>query len=85
MTNSWHMVITISWQGNVRQGITMHQSEDFALGAVEELLAIDPDAERGHVLLSKIEPNGIRRWVPVKTIRKIGLPGKYELAEVSCA
>ena len=70
MQTEWFMVMGIGYSGNVRGAVTARICEEQGIDALFDLLHRDPDAERSHLLRAKVSENGLRNWVPVKTIRR---------------
>jgi hypothetical protein len=68
--NDWHMILTISFGGQVRACVTAHCTVESAIDNALEALAADPDAERAHVLYSEPLEGGLRRWHPHVTYRR---------------
>lgn len=70
MKTEWFMIMGMGYSANVRMGITARVSEDEGVDTLFDILRNDPDAERAHLLRSQVTETGIRKWVPVKTIRR---------------
>lgn len=70
MQTEWFMLMAMGYSANVRLGVTARVTQDEAVETIHDMLRHDPDAERAHVLRSKVTENGIRKWEPVITIRR---------------
>lgn len=70
MQTEWFMLMAMGYSANVRLAITARLRHDEAEETIHDMLRHDPDAERAHILRSQVTENGIRKWVPVTTIRR---------------
>lgn len=70
MKVDWFMLMVMGYSANVRLAITSRLSQEEGEETLHDMMRHDPDAERGHLLRSQVTENGIRKWVPVTTVRR---------------
>lgn len=70
MQNEWFMMTVTGYAFTTRTAITVHCHPQDAENAIETLIENDPDATTATLLHSVRDTNGIRRWMPIKAIRR---------------
>ena len=70
MRTDWFMVMGMGYSANVRMAVTARVSEEEGIDTLYDILRNDPDAERAHLLRSQVTEYGLRKWMPIKTIRR---------------